>query len=75
MARLRNCLTGRNTSVNSLVLFQGRPELTPTAIKAGRLLARRLVGHSNQLMNYENVRHTHASSLLTQMLNNLMITG
>uniref|UniRef100_A0A671NQY2 Thioredoxin reductase 2, tandem duplicate 1 n=1 Tax=Sinocyclocheilus anshuiensis TaxID=1608454 RepID=A0A671NQY2_9TELE len=39
-------------------LFQGRPELTPTAIKAGRLLARRLVGHSTELMNYENVATT-----------------
>ncbi|KTF91690.1 hypothetical protein cypCar_00040825 [Cyprinus carpio] len=37
---------------------QGRPELTPTAIKAGRLLARRLVGRSTELMNYENVATT-----------------
>ncbi|XP_056100365.1 thioredoxin reductase 2, mitochondrial-like, partial [Rhinichthys klamathensis goyatoka] len=37
---------------------EGRPELTPTAIQAGKLLARRLVGHSDELMNYENVATT-----------------
>uniref|UniRef100_A0A8C1J3U2 Thioredoxin reductase 2 n=1 Tax=Cyprinus carpio TaxID=7962 RepID=A0A8C1J3U2_CYPCA len=36
-------------------IAEGRPELTPTAIKAGKLLARRLVGHSTELMNYDNV--------------------
>uniref|UniRef100_A0A8C9VZ39 Thioredoxin reductase 2 n=1 Tax=Scleropages formosus TaxID=113540 RepID=A0A8C9VZ39_SCLFO len=36
---------------------EGRPELTPTAIKAGRLLARRLAGISSELMNYHNVYH------------------
>jgi pyruvate/2-oxoglutarate dehydrogenase complex dihydrolipoamide dehydrogenase (E3) component len=30
----------------------GRPELTPTAIKAGRLLANRLFGGKTKLMNY-----------------------
>ncbi|KAF7687197.1 thioredoxin reductase 2, tandem duplicate 2 [Silurus meridionalis] len=39
-------------------IAQGRPELTPTAIKAGKLLARRLAGHSKQLMNYDNVPTT-----------------
>ncbi|XDV21318.1 hypothetical protein PO909_026433, partial [Leuciscus waleckii] len=39
-------------------ISEGRPELTPTAIKAGKLLARRLVGHSDELMNYENVATT-----------------
>uniref|UniRef100_A0A8C1L0Z4 Thioredoxin reductase 2 n=1 Tax=Cyprinus carpio TaxID=7962 RepID=A0A8C1L0Z4_CYPCA len=39
-------------------IAEGRPELTPTAIKAGRLLARRLVGRSTELMNYENVATT-----------------
>ncbi|XP_047674952.1 thioredoxin reductase 2, tandem duplicate 2 [Tachysurus fulvidraco] len=39
-------------------IAQGRPELTPTAIKAGKLLARRLAGHSEQLMNYDNVPTT-----------------
>jgi len=29
-----------------------RPELTPTAIKAGRLLARRLFNHEKKLMDY-----------------------
>uniref|UniRef100_A0A8C9TJ79 Thioredoxin reductase 2 n=1 Tax=Scleropages formosus TaxID=113540 RepID=A0A8C9TJ79_SCLFO len=37
---------------------EGRPELTPTAIKAGRLLARRLAGISSELMNYHNVPTT-----------------
>uniref|UniRef100_A0A3Q3M031 Pyridine nucleotide-disulphide oxidoreductase dimerisation domain-containing protein n=1 Tax=Labrus bergylta TaxID=56723 RepID=A0A3Q3M031_9LABR len=40
------------------LFFQGRPELTPTAIKAGKLLARRLAGHSAELMNYDNVATT-----------------
>uniref|UniRef100_A0A673GHR1 thioredoxin-disulfide reductase (NADPH) n=1 Tax=Sinocyclocheilus rhinocerous TaxID=307959 RepID=A0A673GHR1_9TELE len=39
-------------------IAEGRPELTPTAIKAGKLLARRLVGHSTELMNYDNVATT-----------------
>ncbi|XP_076125931.1 thioredoxin reductase 2, tandem duplicate 2 [Alosa pseudoharengus] len=33
----------------------GRPELTPTAIQAGKLLARRLAAASKELMNYHNV--------------------
>jgi thioredoxin reductase (NADPH) len=33
----------------------GRPELTPVAIKAGQLLARRLYGNSLELMNYNNI--------------------
>ncbi|XP_056313426.1 thioredoxin reductase 2, tandem duplicate 2 isoform X2 [Danio aesculapii] len=37
---------------------EGRPELTPTAIKAGKLLAHRLAGRSTELMNYENVATT-----------------
>lgn len=36
--------------------------MTPTAIKAGKLLARRLAGESTELMNYDNVRHTHTKS-------------
>ncbi|XP_046871902.1 thioredoxin reductase 2, tandem duplicate 2 [Hypomesus transpacificus] len=39
-------------------ICQGRPELTPTAIRAGRLLARRLAGQTAQLMNYDNVATT-----------------
>eukprot|EP01017_Pseudomicrothorax_dubius_P043481 TRINITY_DN724_c0_g1_i1.p1 TRINITY_DN724_c0_g1~~TRINITY_DN724_c0_g1_i1.p1 ORF type:complete len:519 (+),score=117.57 TRINITY_DN724_c0_g1_i1:89-1558(+) len=31
---------------------EGRPEFTPTAIMAGRFLARRLTGRSTRLMNY-----------------------
>ena len=37
------------------LLVQGRWELTPVAIKAGKLLARRLFGGSTQLMNYDMV--------------------
>lgn len=37
---------------------EGRPELTPTAIMAGKLLARRLCGQSSALMDYENVPTT-----------------
>lgn len=35
--------------------LQGAPELTPTAILAGQLLARRLYGGSSALMRYEHV--------------------
>ena len=34
---------------------EGRPELTPTAIKAGRILAKRLVSFTIEMMDYENV--------------------
>ncbi|XP_036383029.1 thioredoxin reductase 2, tandem duplicate 2 [Megalops cyprinoides] len=37
---------------------EGRPELTPTAIKAGKLLARRLFSASRELMNYDSVPTT-----------------
>lgn len=37
---------------------EGRPELTPTAIMAGKLLARRLCGQSSALMDYDNVPTT-----------------
>ncbi|XP_033614585.1 thioredoxin reductase 2, mitochondrial [Fukomys damarensis] len=37
---------------------EGRPELTPTAIMAGRLLAQRLFGKSSDLMDYNNVPTT-----------------
>ena len=36
--------------------FQGRPELTPVAIQAGKLLAQRLFNGGKQLMNYSMVR-------------------
>ncbi|KRX95068.1 Thioredoxin reductase 2, mitochondrial, partial [Trichinella pseudospiralis] len=36
----------------------GRPELTPVAIKAGKLLARRLYSDSQLLMNYNNIPTT-----------------
>nr|XP_057926291.1 thioredoxin reductase 2, tandem duplicate 2 isoform X2 [Doryrhamphus excisus] len=51
-----------STTVPNIYAFgdigQGRPELTPTAIKAGKLLARRLAGRSTALMNYDNVPTT-----------------
>ncbi|TKC45421.1 hypothetical protein EI555_011713, partial [Monodon monoceros] len=37
---------------------EGRPELTPTAIMAGRLLAQRLCSRSSDLMDYDNVPTT-----------------
>uniref|UniRef100_A0A7N9ALM3 Thioredoxin reductase 2, tandem duplicate 1 n=1 Tax=Mastacembelus armatus TaxID=205130 RepID=A0A7N9ALM3_9TELE len=51
-----------STSVPNIYAFgdigEGRPELTPTAIKAGKLLARRLAGQSTELMNYDSVPTT-----------------
>ncbi|KAF8791785.1 Thioredoxin reductase 2 like protein [Argiope bruennichi] len=35
-----------------------KPELTPVAIKAGRLLAHRLFGNSEETMDYENIATT-----------------
>jgi thioredoxin reductase (NADPH) len=35
--------------------FQGTPELTPVAIQAGVLLAKRLFGKSKDIMDYQNV--------------------
>uniref|UniRef100_A0A665X1V4 Thioredoxin reductase 2, tandem duplicate 1 n=1 Tax=Echeneis naucrates TaxID=173247 RepID=A0A665X1V4_ECHNA len=53
--------TDESTSVPNIYALgdigEGRPELTPTAIKAGKLLARRLAGQSAELMNYDNVYH------------------
>ncbi|KAM8992994.1 thioredoxin reductase 2, mitochondrial isoform 2-T2 [Ara ararauna] len=40
------------------VMWAGRPELTPTAIAAGKLLARRLFGQSSELMDYDSVPTT-----------------
>ncbi|XP_013788867.1 thioredoxin reductase 2, mitochondrial-like [Limulus polyphemus] len=39
-------------------VLQGKPELTPVAIKAGKLLARRLFENSKKQMDYENVATT-----------------
>ncbi|XP_064218897.1 thioredoxin reductase 2, mitochondrial isoform X2 [Aotus nancymaae] len=36
-------------------VVEGRPELTPTAVMAGRLLAQRLFGGSSDLMDYDKV--------------------
>lgn len=39
-------------------ITEGRPELTPTAITAGKLLAQRLFNHSSETMDYDNVPTT-----------------
>jgi thioredoxin reductase (NADPH) len=39
-------------------VIQGQMELTPSAIKAGMLLARRLAGKSEELMDYINIPTT-----------------
>uniref|UniRef100_A0A8C3UVP3 thioredoxin-disulfide reductase (NADPH) n=1 Tax=Catharus ustulatus TaxID=91951 RepID=A0A8C3UVP3_CATUS len=39
-------------------ITEGRPELTPTAIAAGKLLAQRLFSQSSELMDYDNVPTT-----------------
>lgn len=39
-------------------VLEGRPELTPVAIHAGRLLARRIFASGTQQMDYENVATT-----------------
>ncbi|XP_056629778.1 thioredoxin reductase 1, mitochondrial isoform X1 [Diorhabda sublineata] len=44
------------------VLYK-KPELTPVAILAGRLLARRLFSDSNQMMDYDNIATTVFSPL------------
>uniref|UniRef100_A0AAY5F617 Thioredoxin reductase 2, tandem duplicate 2 n=1 Tax=Electrophorus electricus TaxID=8005 RepID=A0AAY5F617_ELEEL len=53
--------TDERTTVSNVYAIgdvaEGRPELTPTAVKAGKLLARRLAGQSNQLMDYHSVYH------------------
>lgn len=41
----------------------GRPELTPPAIKAGKLLAKRLFGNENELMDYVNIATTVFTAL------------
>jgi len=44
-------------------IIYGKPELTPVAIHAGRLLARRLFGGSTQIMDYTDVATTVFSPL------------
>jgi len=44
-------------------VIQDRPELTPVAILAGRLLARRLFGNGTELMDYDDVATTVFSPL------------
>lgn len=42
--------------VLKIFLWQDRPELTPVAIRAGKLLADRLFGDSNVTMDYDKVQ-------------------
>lgn len=44
-------------------VLEGRPELTPVAILAGRLLARRIFGNGTELMDYDDVATTVFSPL------------
>ncbi|XP_037735172.1 thioredoxin reductase 2, mitochondrial isoform X4 [Chelonia mydas] len=44
-------------------ITEGRPELTPTAAAAGKLLAQRLFGQSSELMDYDNVYHAYYTPL------------
>ena len=44
-------------------MIQGKPELTPVAIQAGKLLAQRLYGDSKLQMDYDNVPTTVFSPL------------
>lgn len=46
-----------------IFLLQKKPELTPVAIHAGKLLARRLFGNSTEKMDYTNVATTVFSPL------------
>lgn len=39
-------------------VIEGQPELTPVAIRAGKLLAQRLYGASSEMMDYKNVPTT-----------------
>lgn len=43
--------------------IQGRPELTPVAIQAGKLLAGRLYNGSQEQMDYDNIATTVFSPL------------
>lgn len=55
------------TNVNHIYavgdVLNERPELTPVAILAGRLLARRIFGNSTELMDYDDVATTVFSPL------------
>ena len=42
--------------INCFIGLQGRPELTPVAIKAGKMLARRMFTNSSIQMDYDLVR-------------------
>ncbi|KAK9730157.1 Pyridine nucleotide-disulfide oxidoreductase, dimerization domain [Popillia japonica] len=56
-----NCVNEQTNVPNIFAVgdvLYGRPELTPVAIHAGRLLSRRLFGNSTMFMDYENVATT-----------------
>lgn len=49
-------------------VVEGAPELTPVAIHAGKLLARRLYSESLEMMNYKVIMSTSSAfSLLTAL--------
>lgn len=56
------CDSSEQTSVAGIYAIgdtvQGRPELTPVAIRAGELLARRLFANRKELMDYTNIATT-----------------
>lgn len=57
----RECL--QNTLPTLSIRLQGKPELTPVAIQAGKLLAARLFANGKKFMDYDNVATTVFSPL------------
>lgn len=60
----KKIITGDNEESNVSGIYalgdcaEGRPELTPPAIRAGKLLSQRLFGGSKELMDYDTVATT-----------------
>ncbi len=56
-----DCLIGEATNIPHIFaigdIIDGKPELTPVAIQAGRLLARRIAGTSSVLTDYDKVSY------------------
>lgn len=44
-------------------MLEGRPELTPSAIRAGKLLAQRLFNEGKEVVDYDNIPTTVFSPL------------
>jgi pyruvate/2-oxoglutarate dehydrogenase complex dihydrolipoamide dehydrogenase (E3) component len=49
-------------------VVEGTPELTPVAIHAGKLLARRLSGYSEETMNYKVQNPAMSSAFFTSLI-------